>query len=401
MVDQSKSNEEKPLSRKLLLPSLVLSSFATQPPLIITGLLLIEIGLTFGYPVGVAGQIRTVSSVVSVIIALLMGVLSFRFRHRTLLLIGLLFLSLSALGCSISPNFPIMLLFSSLTGIGTAMITPMSSTIIGEHFPLEKRSTAVGWNQAGTSIAFLIGSPLVSYIAGLGGWRTTFLAVYLPISLIGLAVSFVGIPRTPQKTLHITSEVAYLDGLKKVFTNKSAITCLMGTMMAMASWSGNLTYIMSFFRQSFSMATGLASILLSAMALSKTLGHLMSGNLINRFGRKTFMVASLLLLGVTTLAYMNIGFVWPSMVIACLCCVVAGFMMSSMTGLNLEQVPEHRSSMMSLSVASRLIGGTLGAGLGGLVLLLFGYGGLGMALGLLGFLSAIVYYMFAIDPTRV
>lgn len=400
-MNSSKSTREESSSRRLLLPSLVISSFATQPPLIITGLLLIDIGLTFGYPVGVAGQIRTVSSIVSVIIALLMGILSFRFRHRTLLLVGLIFLSLSALGCCLSPSFPMMLLFYSLTGVGVAMITPMANTLIGEHFSLDRRSTAVGWNQAGTSIAFLIGSPLVSYIAGFGGWRTTFLTVYLPFSLIGLAISFMGIPRTPQNPIRITSEVGYLDGFKKVFTNKSAIACLVGAMMAMASWSGNLTYTMSFFRQSFSMATGLASILLSALALSKTSGHLMSGNLINRFGRKTFMVVSLLLLGVTTLVYMNIGFIWPSMIIMCLCCVVAGFMMSSMTSLNLEQIPEYRSSMMSLSVTSRLIGGTLGAGLGGLVLLLFGYGGLGMVLGLLGLLSAIVYYLFAVDPTRV
>lgn len=396
----SKSAGEKARTGRLLLPSLVISSFATQPPLLITGLLLIDIGLTFGYPVGVVGQIRTVSSIVSMIIALLMGVLSVRFRPRNLLLLGLLFLSFSALGCFLSPNFPMMVLLYSLTGIGTAMIVPMASTIIGENFSLDERSTAVGWNQAGTSIAFLIGSPLVSYIAGLGGWRTTFLAVYLPSALIGFAVSFMGIPRTPQDPIRTTSEIGYLDGVKKVITNRSAIACLVGTMTAMASWSGNLTYTMSFFRQSFSMATGLASILLSFMALGKTLGHLVSGSLINKFGRKTFIVASLLLLGVTTLAYMNIDSIWPSMIIVCLCCVVAGFMMSSMTSLNLEQVPAYRSSMMSLSVTSRLIGGTMGAGLGGLVLLLFDYGGLGLALGLIGLLSAIVYYLFAIDPTR-
>jgi predicted MFS family arabinose efflux permease len=78
--------------------------------------------------------------------------------------------------------------------------------------------------------------------------------------------------------------------------------------------------------------------------------------------------------------------------------MVAGFMMSSMTGLNIEQVPEYRSSMMSLSVASQRIGGTLGTGLGGLILLLHGYGALGSILGLLGLLSAIVYYLFVEDP---
>lgn len=384
--------------RRLLLPSLVMSSFATQPSLIITGLLLIDIGLTFGYPVGVAGQIRTTASVVSVIIASLLGALSVRFKHRTLLLMGLLLLSFSALGCYLSQNLQTMLLLYSLTGFGTSMITPMANTIIGENFPIEKRSTAVGWNQAGTSIAFLVCSPLVSYVADFGGWRMTFLAVYLPVSLVAFAISFLGLPRTSHKNVQESVKIGYSDGLKEVFTNRSAVACLMGAMMAMASWSANLTYTMSFFRQSFSLATVFASILLSALALSKTLGHIISGVLINRLGRKKFMVTSLILLGFSTFTYMNVGFIWPSMILSCFCCMVAGFMMSSMTSLNIEQVPDYRSSMMSLSVAFQRIGGTLGTGLGGIILLFNGYGALGAILGLLGLLSAIVYYLFVEDP---
>jgi predicted MFS family arabinose efflux permease len=398
MENITRTRSDKVRPKWFLLPSLVISSFATQPPLIITGLLLIDIGLTFGYPVGVVGQMRTVASVMSVIIALLMGVLSIRFKHKTMFLTGLLLLSFSALGCYLSQNFQMMLLLYSLTGIGTSMITPMANTIIGEYFPLERRSTAVGWNQAGTSISFLVCSPLVSYVAGLGGWRTTFLAVYLPVSLVAFAISFIGVPGTSHDIIQESDKIGYTNGLKKVFTSRSAVACLMGAMMAMASWSANLTYTMSFFRQSFSMATVLASILLSAMALSKTLGHLISGGLINKLGRKKFMVVSLILLGVSTFIYMNVGFIWLSMVIACLCCMVAGFMMSSMTSLNIEQVPEYRSSMMSLSVASQRIGGTLGTGLGGLILLLHGYGALGAILGLLGLLSAVVYYLFVEDP---
>lgn len=59
---------------KLALLALILSRSATQPHLAVTGLLLIEIGLTFGTPVGVTGQIRTASSVIAILFSLLMGV---------------------------------------------------------------------------------------------------------------------------------------------------------------------------------------------------------------------------------------------------------------------------------------------------------------------------------------
>jgi len=43
----------------MMLASFMVLSFATQPPGFITGLLLMEIGLTFGQQVGTSGQIRT------------------------------------------------------------------------------------------------------------------------------------------------------------------------------------------------------------------------------------------------------------------------------------------------------------------------------------------------------
>jgi predicted MFS family arabinose efflux permease len=395
----SNNGEEEEKPKKLLLPSLVLSSFTTQPPLIITGLLLIEIGLTFGHPVGVAGQIRTLSSVAGMVFALLMGVLSVRYDHKSLLLMGQGLLLVSAMGCNLSVNFNMMLLAYALTGVGSAMINPMSSALIGEHFPLEERSSAIGWMQAGTSIAFLVGSPAVSYIAKNGGWRTAFLGLMLPISLICMAVSYIGVPSTERGQTSRDKGSRYSDGIKEVLTHRSAIACLFGTILAAALWGGSLTYMMSYFRQNFLIATGWASILLSGLALSKTLGHLSSGYFINRFGRKPFTIISLLLLGLFTTAYLNLDLLWPSMVLVSLSCVFAGFMDSARTSLSLEQIPEYRGSMMSLNRAAYGLGGTLGTGLGGLVLISKGYEGLGISLGVFGLISAVVFHFLTVDPT--
>jgi len=57
MDEMAVSTEEKRSPGKLVLPSLVLSRFAIAGLEILTGLLLIEIGLTFGCSVGVVGQI--------------------------------------------------------------------------------------------------------------------------------------------------------------------------------------------------------------------------------------------------------------------------------------------------------------------------------------------------------
>jgi predicted MFS family arabinose efflux permease len=56
--------------------------------------------------------------------------------------------------------------------------------------------------------------------------------------------------------------------------------------------------------------------------------------------------------------------------------------------------------MMSVDSAFVNLGYALGAAVGGMALLRFGYEGLGATLGLLGVIAAVVFYVFSRDPTR-
>jgi len=89
MEDAANPGEMRVPHRRLFLPSLVVSSFASGPITVLAALLLIDIGKTFGASVGVMGQVNTSYSVAAFIFALLMGVLSIRFKHKSLLLAGL------------------------------------------------------------------------------------------------------------------------------------------------------------------------------------------------------------------------------------------------------------------------------------------------------------------------
>lgn len=383
---------------KLTLPSLVLARFATQPSGLIMGLLLIEISQTFSVPVGVAGQIGAFSSLIGLIFALLMGILSVKYNHKSLLLIGILAYSICALGCYITPNYWMMMGAFSLSGIGMAMVRPMTPAIVGENIPLERRSHAVGWLIAGGSISYLIGAPIVGYIANQWGWRTTFLVYMFPVSIVSLFLAYVGIPGKRTTSESERKEVNYLDGFRKVFKNRSAIACLLGASLGMAAWTATLSYSISFFRQRFSVSTSWASLILSGLALCFTAGSLSSGYLINVFGRKKFTVISTLLLGMVTITFMNLGVFWLSLALAFISCIVAGMRYSSSDNLTLEQIPEFRGTMMSISSAASSLGSTLGAGIGGVTLVLWSYGGLGLTLGSFGIVAAAVYLLFAIDP---
>ncbi|MFQ6126254.1 MAG: MFS transporter [Candidatus Heimdallarchaeota archaeon] len=183
MNDNLRLTEENHSPRRLLLPSLAISNVAIQPPFILTGLLLIDIGNTFDHPVGVTGQLQTAAAFIAAIAALFMGVLSVRYQHKSLLLSGLLFFCISALGCSFALNFNMMLITFSITGLGMAMVTPMIFALIGAHFPLEKRASTIGSVNASASLAYVIGAPIIGFIAGVGGeegWHWAFLGIVSP-----------------------------------------------------------------------------------------------------------------------------------------------------------------------------------------------------------------------------
>jgi len=401
-MHDAQSSVKKGPHRGLLLPSLVFSYFATSPPAILTGLLLIDIGVTFECSVGITGQLNTLSYAAAVVFALLMGVLSVRFTHKSLLLVGLLFLNVSALGCALAPHFNLMLISYSLVGLATAAITPMTFTLIGENFPLERRANAVAWIVAGGSLSYVIGAPIISLIAGYGDWRTAFFGFVLPISLLSLLLASLGVPSAPRNRQPATSKEAYLQSFRETLSCKSAGACLIGNILRMASFMAVLIYGISFFRQRFLVPTNYASVIMLVAASCYTVGSLVTGRLVGGFGRKNLTVLTSLLAGIFTISYAFVPNLWLSLASNLSAAWFFGMTASSASSLTLEQVPKYRGTMMSVNSAAQSFGSALGTALGGTALIIFNifnYEALGTILGALGIVAAIIFYFLTTDPT--
>jgi predicted MFS family arabinose efflux permease len=71
---------------------------------------------------------------------------------------------------------------------------------------------------------------------------------------------------------------------------------------------------------------------------------------------------------------------------------------SSGQNLNLEQMPGYRGTMMSLTEALGSTGSAIGAALGGLVILNYGYEPLGLFLGIFGIAASIVFFTLTKEP---
>lgn len=383
-----------------LLLTLVFCMFSIGPLGVLMGLFLYPIATELGVEVGVMGQVNTFSSVVAVAFALIMGFLSVRFRHKLLLMAGLLFFAVSSVGCFLAIDFGGMLLAYSISGVGLAMISPMVNALVGEHFSLEKRAKAVAWTVGAGALSYVVGPLALNLLSDFGGWRFSLLGFVIPLSFVSLALAFFGIPSVSNGHAAEVNRSSFVLGFKEVLSCRSALACLAGDTLRAASFAAVLYYGVAFFMQRFEASTDAGAIILLVAASCYTFGSLISGRLVDKIGRKPSAAMTALLAGVFTVSFVIMSDFWLALLLNLAAALFFGMVTSAAISLTLEQVPEYRGTMMSVDSAFVNLGYALGAAVGGMALIWFGYEGLGTALGLFGVLAAVVFYLFARDPTR-
>jgi len=392
--------EEPRVPGRYFLPALVVSRFAIAPPSILTAYLLLEIGSTFGTPVGVTGQIRTVASIIGAITAVLMGVWSVRYNHKALLLLGLGLLCFSAVGCALAINFFMMLFAFSLYGLAMAIVLPMIFALVGEHLHLEQRAHAIGWVFTGGSLAFIISAPVIGLIADLGGWRWAFLGLMLPAPLFGFILAIKVIPYAARHSSASGSLKQHLEGFREIFTRRSAVACLLISALSSAAYIALELYGTSFLRERFFVSLRFTSVYFLGGASSFVVGSQVGGRIVNRFGRKPIAIVTAIIAGSCIIAFMNMPNLLLFFTLAFLSCMFLGIMRIAMGSLTLEQIPDFRGTMMSLYSAASFMGGAIGAGVGGLVLLWWNYTRVGLVLGSMSLVIALLVYFIVMDPTN-
>ncbi len=383
--------------KSLFLLSLLITFFASSLIGVVVPLTLIGIATTYNVSIGTASQISAVSSAIGVFFALLMCVLSVRFKHKSLLIFGISCIALSSIGCYLAPTFEIMQLVFSLTGIGAVIIGAITYTLIGDFFPLEKRGKAIGLIVATTSMAFIIGSPLTSYILTIAGWQSVFLWLVLPISIAAILLSIISIPSEIQQS---PIEKKYLDCFRGVLLNKSAVACLIGSMLYTASMAFGI-YIVTFYNSQFGMPISFGAIIIMIGSIISVIGGVFAGHLINSCGRKNSIAIAGILTTITGTVFVFIPDLWISVAIRCISILFGTMTLSAFASLSLEQVPKLRSTMMSLTSAVLGIGGFIGPIIGSITLNLYNYQILSLILAALSIASLIVIMMWAEEPTKL
>jgi len=258
--------EKEAEKSRLLLPALFVAIYANWTPLVISGLLLIEIAQSFNAPVGITGQMSTLSSTLAILGAILAGLISSKYSPRKILLAGLVLHLVSALGCGLATSLSVLFIAFAASGLALAIVGPMISTLVGEHIPTKDRPHAMGLIISAATLTFIFGSPLVGFLENLNGWRLGFLAYYLPIVIIAFVVAYRVIPTSNASNV----DTGLFAGMRGVLVDGSARACLFGMALTAATYYSLFYYSISFFRTRFGIPLAWASLLVSGINLIST-----------------------------------------------------------------------------------------------------------------------------------
>ncbi|OGO16283.1 MAG: hypothetical protein A2Z14_11240 [Chloroflexi bacterium RBG_16_48_8] len=110
-----------------VLPILCLCSFSTLFNQRGLSPILVDISQEFDVSIAMAGSLGAAYSLPAAFLSIVFGPLSDRYGRRTPMLVGLGILSLTSLGGTIAPNFPLLFTFRILAGLGA--VQPSQPTL--------------------------------------------------------------------------------------------------------------------------------------------------------------------------------------------------------------------------------------------------------------------------------
>lgn len=343
--------------------------------------ILLDVARGFHVSVGVAGQARTIVSSAGALTACVATFLADRIPRRRQLLAGLGALVAGHVGLSLARSFAAWMGLQAVAGVGTAVVSLAGTAAAADYFDDARRGVAMAWITSGYPMAWMLGLPLVGWIADTWGWRMSYLVAGAGPAAVAFAGVLLFLP-PPARSSMIGSP--YLPGWRAFTASPGARTWVLGELLATTAWSGFLVFVGSFFGVTYGLGAGAIGATMAVFAAASVLGTATSGWWGDRFGRRRVLLLATFL---ATLA------VAPSLVarlspLASLALVLPYGFLSSVRyptsgTIALALVPDAQGTMMAARALTITLGGMLGTVIGGIVVTLWGFGALGVAYALL------------------
>jgi predicted MFS family arabinose efflux permease len=375
----------QPASRAILLVLLSVAVFLSLASVLIVGPLLVALAQTYGTSLSVAGQLAAAPTITWAIAASLVGPFSDRYGQRRPLLLGLLLMLIGLLGAVWAWNFESMLFLRLFTGLGAGMVPANCYAMISETFPPPKRGKAIGWLFSASSTAAAFGIPAYAFLLGIGGWHLPFYTTGI-LAFTVFLLGMIWLPATRTEPMRDTTFIAHY---RAAAANPTVWYLLGANALQRILFLGMAAYLTAFFFDAYDLEAKDATLVLAVAGSGGIIGGYIGGRIADNPHRLTFLALSCIGAGLLALfTFIKVDGVWFVAVSACGTAIFNTISLPVVPTLLMELGGNSPTTSAGLFAMTSQVGAFVGPSIGGLILAVAGFSGMGLFFFLVSVIAA-------------
>ncbi|MGO2242331.1 MAG: MFS transporter [Halomonas sp.] len=348
--------------------------------------LLTPMAADLGISEGLAGQAVTVTAVAALFAGLLVPALTSRLDRRVVLLAFTVMMIVSNLLVALSSSLTVLLAMRILLGIALGGFWSMAAAVAMRLVPAHLVPRALSIIFSGIAIGTVVSVPLGSYLGGLYGWRSAFIAA-AAVGGLTLVFQWFTLPRmAPRKMMHTASVLELL-------RRPGIGVGMMGCVLAHTGQFALFTYIRPALESVTDIDVDGLSLLLLGFGVANFIGTLLAGWMMERSLRATLVLMPVLV------GLAAFGMIWLPvngtglMLLVALWGLAFGGVPVAWSNWVARAVPDQAETAGGMVVAAVQSSIATGAALGGIVFGFNGITGVFMTAGAVMLLAALVIFL--------
>lgn len=345
--------------------------------------LLTPMAYDLGVTESMAGQAVTVTAVVALFAGLAVPRLT-RSLDRRIVLLGFTALMIASnLLVALSSSLMIVLAMRILLGIALGGFWSMAAAVAMRLVPENRVPRALAIIFSGIAVGTVVSIPLGSYLGGMYGWRSAFIAA-TAVGALTLIVQLFTLPAMPPRSTVKTVSVADL------LRRPGIATGMMGCVLAHTGQYALFTYIRPALESVVPLDVDRLSLILLGFGVANFIGTLLSGWLIEHSLRLTLVVMPAIV-GAAALSMIIFPLAESGlMLLVAIWGLAFGGIPVAWSNWVARAVPDQAETAGGMVVAAVQSSIAIGAALGGVIFGLSGITGVFFVAGSVMFLAALV-----------
>jgi predicted MFS family arabinose efflux permease len=224
-----------------------------------------------------------------------------RWNHKTGIQLGLAIFVIGNLLVVIWPTYMAFIISLVLASLGSYMVIPTTQAYLGDRVNFHQRGLAIGLNEAGWALGFMLGMPVIAFLIRRFGWLGPFPALVV----MGLAMMVLVqrlLPSAETSGSDVAAHPKLKQALRLVFSSPIArIGLVMGFFISAANEVVTLVFGV-WIETSFGLMLAALGGAAALIGVSELIGELSSGSILDRLGKKRTLFLGLVFNGLTALA---------------------------------------------------------------------------------------------------